>query len=213
MLREPALPVESIDRIKGNLDRDDKIAELIDQMQKIVRVRGWLKLLGDVSQQILRSPGRKRLLPEESRVLRFADDLQCKKPEERVLFDAVVQELFWKINALNFDPTEATMMRAVVLEKLRLVGSGNDAVSSLTKIRECMSPDILSLIKVDKDPVKAIQDWIDLLVRADKTQAIEYRFMPEQKLQSRFHEIEERQERKKQLLTYLKEQIKKFEDF
>jgi hypothetical protein len=144
--------------------------------------------------------------------LRFSDDLQRKKPEERVLFDAVVQELFWKINALNFDPSEATKIRSAALEKLRSVGNCEDAISCLTKIRECMSPTILSLIKVDKDPAKAMQEWIDLLARADRTKAIEYRYMPEQKLQHIFHEQEKRLEHKKHLLTHLKEQIKKFED-
>jgi uncharacterized protein with von Willebrand factor type A (vWA) domain len=170
-------------------------------------------LLGDVSQRILRSPDLgKRMSPIESRVLRFEDDLQRKKPEERVLFDAVVQELFWKINALNFDPDEATKIRSAALEELRSVGSCEDAISSLTQVRECMSPTILSLIKGDKDPAKAMQEWIDLLARADKTKAIEYRCMPEQKLQSIFHEQEERQKREKSLLTHLKKQIKKFED-
>lgn len=213
MLAEPAHPVEYIDRIKGNVDRDDKIAELIKQMQGIISARGWTMLLGDVSQQILRSPVLgKRMSPRESRVLRFEDDLQRKKPEERVLFDAVVQELFWKINALNFDPDEATKIRSAALEKLRSVGSCEDSISSLTQVRECMSPTILSLIKEDKDPAKAMQEWIDLLARADKTKAIEYRCMPEQKLQSIFHEQEKLQEREKSLLTHLKEQIKKFED-
>ena len=198
LAQEPAFPVDIIDQLKGKVGEDTAAQALIGQLEQVARLRGWTGLVKNLSpvppappappsMQGLVSPGAY----QEKAVKKFLSDFAEKRPEEQLLLDKVVKEIFEKIDELKIDSEQAFRLKYAALDKLRLVEQEKHAVSDLAKIREFMSPVMIKLATADRNPMQSLQDWISLLAKVDRDKAFEYFRMDEQPLSagvSRSHE-------------------------
>ena len=211
---EPAFPVGIIDQLKGKIGDDTAGQSLIGQLEQAMRVRGWTGLIKDLP-PVPPSPSPSGQLPtstyHERAVAQFLKELEQKRPEEQVLLDKVVKEIFEKIDGLGLEHNEAARLKYAALDKLRLVEQNKHAVTDLAKIKDFMSPVMIRLAHAEQNPPQAMQEWISLLTRVGRDKAYEYFHMEEQPLRQAFHDQIKQQDYQECLMAHLRQQIKRFE--
>lgn len=223
-VQEPGFPIELIDELKGKVGEDPSTKALVDRLEEVARLRGWTSLVRELPSDApaIAIPPAPPAPPammglgslgnyQEKAVMKFLNDLLEKRPEEQVLLDKVVQELFQKIDVLPIDHALAIRMKYAALDKMRIIEQNQHAVSNLVKIREFMSPIMIKVASVHPNPAKNVQDWISLLTQVERDKAFEYFRMEEQSLVRALSEQQKQQDYQSLLMVHLKEQIKKFE--
>ncbi len=226
--RDPTYLVTLLRRSDAIQDTSDLInKDIITQLKSRTKDESSLALLAKLEAAVFQTSNTSHFIPpapplpaiqknnnmgksyKEKAVLRFLHELKNKRPEEQTLLDKVVWRIFKLIHETS---QEQVTLKYAALDKLKLIEQHKHCIKQLGQINEFITPAMINMVKGEKKPTFAIQEWLVRLGQCERKKAFQYAQLGLQDLQKLVKEEDKDRDYQVLLMSHLQQQIAKFQE-